>query len=430
MKFATAKKIPGNPDGAPRSSSPLLRELPLQPDDRPLGRRLLILLAVLCGSIGFIIMTATRSWPDNWLFRLIYHAHDTLYLPLKGILWTAWFPWSLAFWIPVTAIAVYGATSWVTGADPLRRIQRRIILGLAATGASSTKPATARGANWLARVASAGRSLGFGSAYLHSVVDHARAEELDHIEAVLLVGESPAPARMARALALIDADLLVGLATRRKRLETQLLHTVFDLALLSHVDRSREGAVGQRISRVIGMLDRSGGFRGLRDTGENAATGHDKGGDLLRALHEAQPPVMHLDEIDTQLAVLNDWSASSATGRPVAELPDSPELFANMVLEAMVFAFANPPSLQWAVLAREALDAIEIHWTGMILSNRSTPHADALALGIERSRLRTCRYLIQRRWASGVPAMAVSLWPDRCHLFWSLEGDTLAAGAG
>lgn len=430
MTEFTGKQALRNREDVSGISSALLRKIPTPQDDRPLGRRLLYLLAAASCSIGFVMMTLTRSWPDVWVFRLIYQAHDAIYLPLKGTLWTAWFPWSLAVWIPLAAIAAYAAASWVTGADPLRRVQQHIILRIATAGASSTKPETTRGADWLARIAAAGRPFGLGTAYLHSVVDHARAEELDHIEAAALAGESPAPDRLSRALALIDADLLVGLATRRKRLETQLLHTVFDLALLSHVERSRDGPVHHRIARVLAMLDRSGGFTRLRDAGKAAAPGHEDGADPLRALYEAQPPARHLGEIDHRLAALHDLVAASGPRKPAAELPESPELFADMVLGSMAFGLFSPPRPQWAVLATEALDAIETTWTGLVLSDRSTPHAHALARAIERSRLRTCRYLIQCRWASEVPAMAVPLWPDRSRLFWSLEGDMLAAGAG
>lgn len=414
----------------PAISSALLRKAPEPEDDRPLGRRLLYLAAVLCGIIAFVVTTMNRNWPDIWVFRLIYRAHDGLYLPLKGTLWTAWFPWSLTLWLPVTVIACYAATSWVTGTDPLRRIQRHIILRVATARTSATHSEASAGAIRLARIAAAGRPFGLGSAYLHAVIDHARAEELDHIEAAVLAGESPTPARLSRALALVDADLLVGLATRRKRLDKQLLHTIFDLAFLSHIDGSREGPVTHRVERIIAMLDQSGRLPELPGVDQAAATGGENNYDLLRALHDARPVANSLSTIETRFAILDNMTSSSGSRAQAAELPDPPDLFADMVPGALVFAFFNPPNRHWAALACEALDAIETAWTGLVLSERSTLHANALAKTIERSRLRSCRYLIQHRWASEEPAIAAPLWPDRSPLAWSLEGGKIAAGAG
>jgi hypothetical protein len=112
----------------PATPSPILMAAPQPPRQRPYGLRRLAVTAIV-GALVVLVLSVSQHWyaiggPGD----AIYWAHDTLFLPVKGWLWTALFPVGALMW--VTAAAVLLALvllSYLFDVDAIRGVQTALI---------------------------------------------------------------------------------------------------------------------------------------------------------------------------------------------------------------------------------------------------------------------------------------------------------------
>jgi hypothetical protein len=97
-------------------------------------RRYVLRWGVLCGVVLAAVLferaIATRALPPDGLGWIVYSVHDRLYLPLKGWVWTQWFPYVLVWCVPLAVVAAAISLEYLTKADPVRRVHRAMILRL------------------------------------------------------------------------------------------------------------------------------------------------------------------------------------------------------------------------------------------------------------------------------------------------------------
>ena len=84
--------------------------------------------AVAIFVVALVLAIALDLVPKTGPASVILMAHDHVYLPLRGVLWSAGFPWSLLVWVPVISLALAAWVDWVTGVSLLRELQTRFIL--------------------------------------------------------------------------------------------------------------------------------------------------------------------------------------------------------------------------------------------------------------------------------------------------------------
>lgn len=88
---------------------------------------------VVLVSVGVLLaVTIAVGWqmlPKRFPFVLLYFLHDTLWLWLRGHLWTARFPYALVWAIPVTALIIAGLVELLTPFS-VRTLHRRVLVML------------------------------------------------------------------------------------------------------------------------------------------------------------------------------------------------------------------------------------------------------------------------------------------------------------
>lgn len=186
-------------------------------------------------ALGLAIAAVAGRWADPaGPGRVLYFAHDALWLPLKGHLWTAPFPRSLALATLGAGLAALVLAEWLTPLGPLRALQisalrgmlareagaawllawdtrvRRAGLRLALAGEVAAQGARAAAAAALAAAEAGGRPPGGGAALARaaglrlalSARDAAEgAAALEALALVHLAGGEDAAARLAARLA-------------------------------------------------------------------------------------------------------------------------------------------------------------------------------------------------------------------------------------
>jgi len=113
------------------------------------------LLAVIAVIGLFCLGIMTRAFPMTGILAAPYWLHDKVFVPLKGMMWVAMFPYVLLWLLPLVVVAVLVAADFLLGFGPVRRIHswvigalsrsargRRIVLSL------SRKPAIATPDKW------------------------------------------------------------------------------------------------------------------------------------------------------------------------------------------------------------------------------------------------------------------------------------------
>jgi len=375
--------------------SSLLEPINAPRDSRRRLLRLVLVVEVASAVIWASAMTVTRSWPAVFVFDLLYLAHDVLYLPLKGWLWTAWFPWCLALWVPVMGMLALSLWGWIVGADPSRWAQRRVIVWLI------TSPiARPWGIGALVGVARTAQAVGLAAGFLRAVVGHGAREALDDIEHRLLSHEPVPPRTIERTLRFVDAEfrlaqLLPGHAG--------VTGYVYDLALLSHASEAGTTAARARLAAVC------------RDT----AALPSPHGDMLRAWLDRRTLKDELERTVASYDRLDGWMRAAGGTARGATLPKHPPDLRGTVLEFAGFALFPAVDASWADAGDAMLHAIDRLWTALMLGSGTAAHAAVLAEDIRRARLATCRELGRRRHqASSAPVTAL----------WQAPADPLASG--
>jgi len=103
---------------------------------RPRKRRYLLRLALVMVVIGLAALlgaaVATRYFPTTGLFWPVYWLHDHLYLPLKGRIWTALFPYALVWLVPLAVVVLIVLAEFLLPFSPTAASHRWVLRGLAA----------------------------------------------------------------------------------------------------------------------------------------------------------------------------------------------------------------------------------------------------------------------------------------------------------
>lgn len=73
------------------------------------------------------LLAQTRDLPANGPLALFYWLHDTIWLTLRGHLWTALFPYALLWLVPLAGFVIVIATEWLTPAHTTG-LQRKLVL--------------------------------------------------------------------------------------------------------------------------------------------------------------------------------------------------------------------------------------------------------------------------------------------------------------
>lgn len=87
-----------------------------------LARRWIVFAAAATPVGGAVLVVAARlAEPDGWAYPL-YVLHDAVYLPLKGHLWTRWFPDAVAAFAVFGALTVLGLAGFLSGRPVLHAL--------------------------------------------------------------------------------------------------------------------------------------------------------------------------------------------------------------------------------------------------------------------------------------------------------------------
>lgn len=109
-----------------------LRAIDTPHEGRP--RRYLLRRSVVAGVvlalIWFVLAISNRLFLAGGIGWIVYLLHDALYVPLKGWVWTLWFPYVLVWLIPLAVAAALLATEYLSTAGPVRVLHRKVILSL------------------------------------------------------------------------------------------------------------------------------------------------------------------------------------------------------------------------------------------------------------------------------------------------------------
>jgi hypothetical protein len=99
---------------------------------RRYGLRRLLVVLCLVALIWLCWAISVRLFPTSGISRLIYVLHDAIFLPLKGRVWTQWFPYVFVWLVPLLVVVSVGLAEYLSKAGLLRRIHARLILRVAA----------------------------------------------------------------------------------------------------------------------------------------------------------------------------------------------------------------------------------------------------------------------------------------------------------
>ena len=396
------------------SLSPLLQDGAQSPYVQSHSKRLFWVAGVLLALCLFVAATLLKLWPDTAPFDGIYRFHDDVWLPLKGNLWTAWYPWCLILWVPVAALVALGVGVWTSGKDPSRPLHRLIILFLSGLVRLRIAGKAAPSPGLLQSIVRWSRKPGLRSDYMELVIRHALDHQFEQMEAAVLAGREVDVAWLRRADRLMRARALFPVEAANADDETQArwLEAFFDLAFLSHVDTHQDVAVADYLADLIEAL-------GPEDKQRFA---------LLEAFVAARPLSSCQYALWQALAGFDQLSASaSAQMEQMRRVPPESGRIPDF-LASCAFAFLAVADRTWAMASLTALSSIDRAYNALRLSGDYQQDADALAWWIGRSRLATIRLLHQKSHQTSLSGDDLALWPDERPVYHPLTGSRLAAG--
>ena len=82
--------------------------------------------------IWFCLAIGARTFSSGGFGWIVYVLHDAVYIPLKGAVWTRWFPYAFVWLVPLSMIVALALTEFLSKSGPVRALHRRLILRIAA----------------------------------------------------------------------------------------------------------------------------------------------------------------------------------------------------------------------------------------------------------------------------------------------------------
>ncbi len=405
------------------SLSPLLQDNASDPYRPYRTRRTWLLGGGLAGVLLFSSATVLKLWPDIFPFSDIYRLHDAYWLPLKGWLWTAWYPWCLVLWLPVGIILALLAVGWASGHDPLRPLHRMVILVLAGLVRLRVQGREAPGMGLLQTVVGWARRTGAGASYIELVIKHALDAQFDRMETAVLAGRAVEKGWLRQADRLMRARALFPAMSDGDRPEphqsgddhekrARWLEAFFDLAFLSHVDRHQDVAVADYLNELLAALDPDERPR-LQ---------------LLEAFCAGRPLASCQGALWQALASLDQLSVSTSAQFAQTRQVQPGECDMTRLLAPCCFAFLAVADRNWSVASAAVLASLDRTYNALRLSDDFEAEADELAWWSARSRLATIRLLHETVHRKGLGDGALSLWPEGRSAYRVMDGSRLAAG--
>lgn len=186
------------------------------PDGRSRPRRVFVLMAVLAVLAAVPLATTYETASREGIGYLLLAVHDWIYLPLRGWVWTAGFPWNLTIWVPTIILATLIALDWSAGVSPLRAAQEFVIRrGL-------NRPFGRRAFNFWHRWA--GRGI-FRARFLEKVIESEINSLLEQMHDVWAdpYGVNPLAGRVGELLLWSQITTRYGTPVQTNRAQCQLL---------------------------------------------------------------------------------------------------------------------------------------------------------------------------------------------------------------
>ncbi len=277
---------------------------------RNLVRRWLIVSAGL-GTIALTIWaTRMRRFDPHGPGAALYWAHDALYLPLKGYLWTALFPYSLLWAVPAVLVAALAVAELLFAGNAVRAAHRATIRFLVPTAPGraivrvGTPHRRRQPIQWSDGEGQAGRRpsvsrLGFAERVVAEMHEDLLQQAANHVATWSTEGQfspsGPLDKQLVRNLIGL-ADLRISLAGLRPEPLTALIQTL----ALCGLDEEGRALARDRFEEILSPPARDDGAAKQAQGAEAAAlpfTGtdpdwrmHELFGDALsRLVMEADP---------------------------------------------------------------------------------------------------------------------------------------------
>lgn len=112
----------------PATPSPILMAAPQPPRQRPYSLRRLAVTAIAAALVALVLSVSQRWYALGGPGDAVYWAHDTLFLPVKGWLWTALFPIGALMWVTAaTVLLALVLLSYLFDVDAIRGVQTTLI---------------------------------------------------------------------------------------------------------------------------------------------------------------------------------------------------------------------------------------------------------------------------------------------------------------
>ncbi|WP_316862909.1 hypothetical protein [uncultured Cohaesibacter sp.] len=398
------------------SLSPLLQDRQYERRRRP---GLLIVGGVgvfLLMLVVLFVLTKTRSWPDLPLFGLFYRFHDAAYLPLKGWLWTAWYPWCLVLWVPVIFLIGIVGVSWIFGIEPVRALHRKAILTLLGVSRLQLPKGQIHHLGFFRSVVAASRRMMLKTDFIGLVTEHTLEAQFDAMEHAFLCGKAIDGQQVRQAGRLLDAQSVFADTLMQSGEIMQDLPAILDLAFLSHVD----------VDQVLSLSERLRSFEISQH--EDAGADADLGLFLARQANAGAPLSSCLEPLRQAFAPLDQLASSAMASNSRLRSIEPGEIDFAHLLRPCAFAFFAMDDKNWAIAAHAGLAVIDRLYNALVLSKTYQDEAQALAWWMRRSRLATIRRMHEKRHVDSAPYQPLSIWPEEAQSYWTHEGSRLAAG--
>ncbi len=226
-------------------------------------------ITLFAGAFAFTLHgLVTQGYHPDGPFGFVYWLHDAYYLPLRGHLWTALFPYALLWAVPLSLVILLVLLEFLLARGPLRSLQRLLILYFARRPWGRAFLA-GDGSAWAHRIPAPQGLASIGGAATKSRLRGFARRVAEERYGVLWARAADPRADKATAH---DVDRLLAMADLRLRLsglERRALMAALESAALASLDERGQRAAQRQIGPSIAQL--ADAKLALRDAGSPIA---------------------------------------------------------------------------------------------------------------------------------------------------------------